>query len=510
MKEVGIITKGWLPKVVTFLSGIYYNKVRAKVAIFCKILVLLTYFSYSVFAQLPEDEIVIELGPSNFPIERPYLISVIISNSNSRPAIDFPDIPGFVKKGISRSVTSNDASGKTVTNQIITQSYQARAPGRFRLAPFTITIDDEVARSEGANLVVQPSVTSGPASLTEITAVPEVPGKELAFLSLQTSRNTIYSGESLALTLSFFVADNYPYTLNFKALDQQLQTITKKIRPANTWEENLNITELKPVQILIKGKRFRQFRLYQSIFFPLSSQRLTLPAVSLWLTRQPMVGPPTAEGEKIAFTSRPVTVMVRPLPPHPLRGRVPVGQFSLQEGLERGRITLGKSVRYALTINGEGNIAGIPAPTLLAEGNELDIFPPEAKQTVNHFADRVMGSKTFTYFIVPHQNGTLPLANRFQWIYFDPKIARYDTLQPNLQLRVGGSESAVAEDGSSINGNMLDEEAPVTTASNSLYAGIETMDSTRQQIRLPVLVRAVANVLLVLMLLGMVFMFFKK
>lgn len=155
-------------------------------------------------AQSSGNEVTIELGQSAFPIERPYIISVILSNSDSRPTITFPDIPGFSKKGISRSVTPSEVAGKTVISQIISQSYQARAPGRFRLPPFTITVDGDVARSEGAILVVQAPVASAPATLTTSASTPVVSSKELAFLSLQASRPVIYSGEGVALTLSFF------------------------------------------------------------------------------------------------------------------------------------------------------------------------------------------------------------------------------------------------------------------------------------------------------------------
>ena len=508
MKEVDNLVYGVSSTIVTTCSGNCCREVNRFLGLLSTFFALF-YLSFSFsFAQSVDNLVNIELGQSNFPIERPYAISVIIANSETRPNLTFPDIPGFSKKGTSASVTTSEVGGKTVTNQIITQNYQARAPGRYRLAPFTITVNNEVAHSDGARLIVQPPA-AGP---TTALVIPP-PSNDAAFLMLQSSKSSIYTGEAVALTLAFFVADNYPYVLDFKSLDQQLQSITRKIRPVNAWEENLNITDLKPVPVQIKGKKYREYKLFQSIFFPLSSQSFQLPSVSLWLTRtRPIIGPPVPQTDKVVFTSRPLTVRVRSLPLHPLRGRVPVGTFQLDEGLERQRISVGKSVRYTFTVTGEGNIATLPAPTLQNEGPDLDIFPPEERQSVNRSDDKITGRKTFSYFVVPHENKTIALADRFQWIYFDTRTEQYDTLQPNLKLIVGSNglvaSGSVASMAQVTNGD--ENASPTNPIGNSLYAGIEAMDSRHQPVSLSVLVRSVANVLIILMLLGMIFVFFKK
>ncbi len=480
------------------------------VAIFRKFLVLFFCVSFAALSQSVDNVVTIELGATTFPLERPFTISIIIPNSETRATVAFPDITGFTKKGVSTSVTPVDVGGKSVTNQIITQSYLARAPGRFRLFPFTINVGGETTRSEGATLVVQPpagATASGSALPNKVGIV--TAGS--AFLSLRPSKSVVYSGEGVALTLSFFVADNYPYVLNFQALDKQLQVITKKIRPANSWEENLPINDLKPVSVVVGGKKFREYRLFQSVFFPLSNQSWQLPAVSLQLSQiRPVIGPPSSRPEPIVFTSKPITVAVRSLPPHPLRGRVPVGAFRLEEGVDRQQVVAGKSVRYTFSISGQGNVATLPAPAMLNESAELDVFPPEERHVVNHTNDEITGSKTFTYFMVPHQNGPVSLANRFQWVYFDSKTARYDTLRPQLTLQVGGSRPLAVSNPATLSTTAGSEDTPNALGGNTLYAGIEAMDSTRQAISLSSLIRAVANVLIVSMLLGMIFVLFRK
>jgi hypothetical protein len=468
------------------------------------IFVLFVLISFPVLSQSVDNVSVIEFGETTFSIERPFTIAVIIPSSETRPSIAFPDIPGFTKKGISASVTTNEVDGKTVTSQVITQNYQAKAVGQFQLPPFSLTINDEVIRSEGMTLTVRgTAATSQPNSTTATPKI--IPPAGAAFLLLRPSKNSIYTGEGVALTLSFFVADNYPYILDFTALDRQLQTITKKIRPVNAWEENLNISELKPTSVTIGGKKFREYRLYQAVFFPLANRLIRIPSVSLQLSRRPIIGPPASQPETISFASTPLTIAVKALPIHPLRGRVAVGTFRLEESLERQRVQVGQSVRYRFGIAGEGNIATLTPPTLINETNNADIFPPEERQIINRQDDRVTGRKTFTYFIVPHQNGVISLANRFQWIFFDPQSQRYDTLRPGLRLRVGSGGQDLPTDSTATLAN-----ASQNTGPGSIYKGLARLDSTDQPISAATIIRIIANFLIVFMLIGMIFVFFRK
>ena len=104
------------------------------------------------------------------------------------------------------------------------------------------------------------------------------------------------------------------------------------------------------------------------------------------------------------------------------------------------------------------------------------------------------------------------MANYFQWVYFDPQTARYDTLRPQLQLQVGGNGSSVATNAAIASSSVVTngETVPGAPLVNSIYAGIERMDSTRQPVSVSVLIRSVANVLILIMLLGMVLVLVRK
>lgn len=484
-------------------------KINMIIAIFRLFIVLFYLHSLTVFGQQPDNTPVIELSQTDFSIERPFTISVILPNSATRPAIDFPEITGLSKRGKTASVTTSEINGKNVVSQVITQNYVAPSPGAYRLAPFTLTIGGIVVSTAGAVLTVRPSAPKpgAPVSNTVALAAAEKGG---AFLSLTASRPIVYAGQGLLLKLAFYVAETYPYELRFDQVDQQLQVITKQIRPVGAWEENAGITELKPKPVTINGRAFREFVMYRSTFFPLNSQPIRLPAVILTMLRaKPLSTTLTTPAsatvtEPVSFTSYPVSVTVKPLPARAGMGVVPVGVFRLIEGLSRSQLAPGQSTGYEFRIEGEGNIPALPAPLVLSN-TDFDVFPPEIRQTVNRTNGPVTGQKTFRYFIVPKQNGQFSLGNTFQWVYFNPQTAQYDTLRSRLSVRVGGQTALtvdVARDSVRVDST--------ETGAGSIYSGLDQADSSRQPLNIPVLIRAIANVLIVVMLLGIIYVFFKK
>lgn len=533
-----------------------------RIDLFNKIIGLFFCINFLSFSQPSDSPITITFSELTFPVDRQFTISVLVRNTESRPTLTFPDIIGLVKRGTTTSTTAAEADGITTTNQVITQTYIATRPGSYRLAPFVITVNGSTARSEGALLTVQPTPTLSPA------ADPTLPGDGFAgqlpresgtaFLSLRASKRAVYRGEAFTLRLSLFVAENYPFPLEFSQLEQQVLVIQKQIRPANAWEENFNIAELRPFPVVINNRRFVEYRIYEAAYFPLSARPIQIPAVSLTLLRlrpatPALPGSVTAQGrpmlpgsstairpnpvsvgqskpsstkrspakpnpalipvptEMLSFLTRPLTITVRPLPPHPLQAQVAVGEFRLTEVVERTSIPVGQSTRYTFRIEGEGNIAALQPPTLTAALPNLEILPGGTTETIERTYNRVVGFKAFQFYVVPRQSGIIPLRDAFRWVFFNPQTARYDTLRPAKILRAGGGSRLAGPDGSGLAGAPGDTTRttpPITDG--SIYAGISQLDSTEQPININVLVRAIANVALVIMLAGMIFVFFRK
>jgi hypothetical protein len=495
-----------------------------KIRIFQKFLVLFFCLTLIARAQQKDNVVTIELSATTFSIERPFTISVLVQNSENRPLVAFPDIPGLAKRGTSISLANTETGGEMALAQLITQTYVATQPGTFRLAPFSITVNGVTARSEGAVLMVRPA-TTGPFGGTGLTVSLNVPTESgAAFLSLRASKTDVFVGEGFALRLSLFVSDAYPFELRFNGVDAQLQTVLKQLRPSNTWVEEVGIQELKGQPVRVNDRTFREYVISQGVYFPLSAGSIQLPSVSLNLVRVRSTEPSAATAaaaatevaEPVAFQARPLTVAVKPLPSHPLRGQVPVGVYRLVETIDRTTVPVGKSTRYTIRLEGEGNIASLQTPlwstmnsttTLVAPSPAteagLETLPAQASQQIDRTGEQVIGSKTFGYFLVPRRGGTMDLSTVFGFIYFNLQTARYDTLRSKIRLQVNdtdlpGTPTTVAA------------EPEAANRADDLFVGLNKLDSTEEPLNLAVLTRAVANVLLVMMILGMIFVFLRK
>ena len=498
-----------------------------RLVVFIVFLGLYFHTSGHISAQTTDNPLVIDYSATDFLIERQFTISLIIRDSDTRPTVTFPDIPGLVKQGISYSTTRSETGGQEVVSQFIVQTYLATRTGTIRIAPFTLTANGQSVRSPGLVLTVRAVVS--PAEAAAAAALVRAKNdRQAAFLQTSVNQTSVYTGEGLRVRLSFFVADNYPYEIRFDELEQQVAAIVRKLRPVNAWEENENITELKPLETELNGRKYIEYRIYQATFFLLPTQigiarKVTLPAIPLAVTRQLVnasvftapasssnpayrPNPTVPKAEKVTFLSQPITVQVRPLPllsASSAPGQIAVGTFRLVADIDRSQVAVGQSVQYDIRIEGRGNIAGIQPPQALASSPEVDVFPPQVQDQIDRSDGQISGYKSFRYFLIPKQKGTLALAERFFWVYFDPQSGRYDTLRPQTVLRIGESSDDPAV-------GIVPSDTLDGTGHPSIYAGLEQTDSTEQFINWPVLIRAAANVLIIVMILGTLFVFARK
>ncbi len=481
--------------------------------IYAKIIALFFFCVPMALAQKVDTPYSIELGETRFPIERPFTISVVLPNTETRPVLTFPDVPGLTKIGTTAGVRSIETTDREQLSLVIKQSYLATAPGQYRIPAFALVVNGQSLHSDGATLTVEAG-TSASVQPEPTLLLPRSPEAGDAFLRLASDKTTVFTEQGILVRLSLFVAENYPAELRFDRLDAQVQSITERLRPPGVWEENANIREVQPGLVTIGKRRFTEYRLYQATLYPLTGQVLSLPSASLTMLRLPAgttakPADPNTKPERVTFASRPLAVTVQALPPHPLQSQVAVGEFRLVESLPTARVAVGQSVSYEFRIEGIGNIVGIGQPTVVANP-DITVYPPAIQTSIDRSGRGVSGHKTFRYFVLPRQTGSFALADMFQWVYFDPQRARYDTLRSLLRLTVGGAVSTLTLAPEAVEIDSSRSALAGPGGVGSIYRGLEQMDSTRQPLNTSALLRAVANVLLIGLLLSLLFVFFRK
>ena len=457
------------------------------------------------------------IGEKNITLEDPFIVTVIVKfvGDAQTPETTFPDLPNFTKRGFSKSTARSFVSGQPVSTCTITQNYAAKKEGNLKVPNFKVTVNGTDLRSESFVVKVGKAVSvekklpnneeaplfkDNPDKKEDFTDFiegnntnPEITNlntKEDAFLSLSSSKSNPYVGEGFTITFALYVADNNAAELGFEANNgAQIAAIIKKIKPENCWEESFGLVEIQQNPIGIKGKKYMQYKIYQATFYALNNRPIIFPSVDFHLQKFTTEKNGQKKSSTVTFTTRPFRIVARELPPHPLKNEVSVGQFSWKESLDKYKVSTGKSVSYRLQISGNGyNLK------LLQIKNDsiFDFFPPKIVGNANPQNDKIITTKSLTFQIIPKRAGNFALGEYFQWIYFNTNTEKYDTLKSKVILGVTGQTIQTAD---------------TPTAGRTVYDGLEDEDSSKEQNNFTKILKDEANILIVIMLVGMIYIF---
>jgi hypothetical protein len=398
-------------------------------------------------------DVQIELGPSEIGLNETFTIKATLSNDKIKSYDQFPEIPGFQKQGISQSSSMNIINGQMSSSNSIIQYYKPSRKGQFTLGNFSVLINGQSFSSPGKSITVG-DAASGQRFGGNVTdpfaeyfgrssEEPEyVELEDDAFFSVSVDKKEIFAGEGFNFSVAFYMSEQNQAPFDFYEPGRQLDAILKKLKPNNAWEENFNITNIVPEVVDINGKRWMRYKVYEASFFPFSEGTIEIPTVPWQMIKYKIAKNPTFFGANRqedfkTFYSVPQTVTVKPLPPHPLKNEVSVGVFQLRENISNLDVETGQGFEYNFGVTGVGNINSVSPPKRLAGAN-LNTFDPNVRQQINQGYGRVSGIKEFNYYITINEAGDYNLKDHFQWIYFDPVRAVYDTLSPKAQITVSG------------------------------------------------------------------------
>lgn len=456
-------------------------------------------------------QVSIQLGPDQIGFNQVYTITITVENDQLKSYNGFPDIPGFAKRGTSSSSSTNIVNGRVSSRQSILQNYMPKAEGTYVIQPFTMEINGQTVNSPGKTVKVGPPVqqqTRDPFSMDPFDDFfsnrnePQefVDIQEDAFLALTTDKDEVFIGEGFTMTLAFYVADDNRAPLQFYEPAKQLSEILKEIKPSNCWEENFNIDNLNGQPVTINNKGYNQYKIYQATYYPLNLDTISFPQVPFKMIKYKVAKNPSFFGRSRqedfkTYYTKPKMILVKNLPPHPLRDEVSVGNYRLKEEISSENVNTGTSFNYAFTVFGEGNISAITRP--FTETNRImEFYPPNIRQNVNRGNNRVTGNKTFNYYIIPNEPGDYDLNDFFEWVFFNPESETYDTLRSEITVNVSGESKR--------NNQILSNDM------GSFYDQIEIESNQLKAMHKDEWLKTFANLFILIMLGASIYLVFKK
>jgi hypothetical protein len=427
--------------------------------------------------------VTISLGADEIGENQGWTITVTMQNDRLKSYDNFPDIEGFRKRGTSTQETTQIVNGQISSSQSIIMTYLPMKQGVFTIPSFTMKVNDRTYSVPGKKVKVGPPVQQRDPfkSFFDRSPADEFFGKEdtefvdikeEAFVAVTTNKDQVYAGEGFNTTISFFVSEHNQAPLQFYDLARQLSEILKKAKPNNCWEENFNIENIEGESVTIKGRQYTQYKIYQATYYPLNNEPVVFPSIPLTMIKYKVAKNPSFFGQNRkedfkTFYSKPKKVVVKPLPPHPLKDVVAVGDYHLTETIPSTNLETGKSAGYTFSIYGDGNISAIPKPLSVVGDEHFEFYEPNVRQDINRNNGRVTGTKSFNYFLIPKEPGQFKLSKYFYWVYFNPIKGKYDSLMSKYVVNVSGESKKNEAIEANDLGSFYDR---METADNSLKA----------------------------------------
>ncbi len=479
---------------------------RKKLRIFVTLLIALSSFQVA-----NSQDVKVEMGPDQVASNQIWRMTITIENERLKNYSPFPDIDGFAKRGTSSSTSTSFVNGKMTSSQSITQNYMPLQEGSVSIPNFTITVNGKDFRIQGK------TVTVGPPAQNQQRSSPDPfdPFDDLfqrnepsefidveadAFLALTTDKSEVFLGEGFTTTVAFYVSESNQADMRFFDLGTQITEIVKQIKPDNCWEENFNIDNVSGIPVMIQGERYTQYKIFQAAYYPLNLDPIDFPSIGLKLIKYKRAKNPSFFGRNRqedfeTFYSKTKKVKVKSLPPHPLKDRVAVGNYRLQETISAKELKTGQSFNYELVISGEGNISAIEAP-LIPENDKFDFYEPNVQQNIRRSTNTVRGTKTFDYYGIPNEPGTYNLSDYMNWIFFNTETETYDTLKSNAVVMVTGESRK--------------NEYISSTDLGSFYDGIPFIDNELKPLKRGSIVTILANLFIFAVIAISIYLVVKK
>ncbi len=462
--------------------------------IFFLLFILFPFISYAQNAE-------IRLGKHEITIKEVFTISLRFPKERKRdfhnfPYYGFPEIEDFWKD---RTEYTQDKD----KNFTITQYYLPTKPGEFHLNSFAFSIGGKIISSKGATVRVilgNKNKTDSSSALIKKTSKDYKETEMNSYLKLSVSKQAVYNGEGFVASLYLYTALSNKTEMTFINLDDQFAGLVKKIKPVNCWAEELDNAGTITDTINIANEKFKRWTIYRVMLYPLDTLAINFPLLNFDLIKYAVAEDPSQTAvfrkpQLYTFANPPITVTVHPLPPHPLRDNMPVGEFRLREKIEHTRLQTGKSCNYEFDILGEGNITAIPAPQL-KENPNLEFYTPEVKQVIYKKKYPVGGMKSFDYYILPQEPGSYKLRDFIYFIYFNPTLKKYDTLFPKTELLVEGE----SQKNTFISSNSTDP----------FYRNIDKASNELRDYEKDQSIKYFANIIILFMLVTTVFLMLRK
>lgn len=269
------------------------------------------------------------------------------------------------------------------------------APGRATVGPMVLRGNDGGSDTlPPVVLTVEPFRGLGSNDPESLLRELSASGRDPIFVAAEVERSEVFVGEPVRVTWFLY---------NGVSIQEWQVTDVPKLR--DFWAEEIPVRNEPAERVFVRERLLQRVPVRRVVLYPLRSGALRVEGMTIEATfMRPVRNPFWYEGEmaRITFFSAPISIAAKPLPPGPPVDAV--GDLRLE--CEQPRQINAGPVVINVTLGGEANLRGVPAPRF-AEAIAGEVQIEAGQVTASREELSVAMSRRWRYVIFPAKEGLL-------------------------------------------------------------------------------------------------------
>lgn len=360
-----------------------------------------------------------------------FSLSLVINNAGTSGGknLRLPDLSKFhMMGGPNQSTSMQFVNGAVSSSVTYTYILQPKETGKFTIGSAIVEVNSKEYRTNPIMLEVVKGSSRPKQQASNGNDVGELIGDNL-FLRATVDRSHIMQGEQLNLTFKLYTRIS---VANY--------TVSKNPSMTGFWGEDIETPKNIALSTeTVNGKSYRVGIIKRMALFPTQSGTLEISPMEIQTTVQvqdrrfndpfdAFFRDPFGRTVNYVVKSDPIRIRVDPLPagaPPSFKGAV--GKFSMRTSLDKENATTNEPISFKIIVSGTGNIKLLESPEIELP-KDFEQYTPKVTDNVNKQEQRVSGSKTFEYLLIPRYPGEKTI-KPVTFSYFDLGKREYVTLQ---------------------------------------------------------------------------------
>jgi hypothetical protein len=368
-----------------------------------------------------------------------FTLSFTLSNAgldggkNLRP----PDMGKFrIMSGPNRSSSVQIVNGSISSSVVYSYLLEPKDLGKFTVGSATIEADGKILTSDPLTVEVVKAAPKPARQSVAPAATTGAVGDNL-FLKATVDRTRVLQGEQINLVFKLYTR----VSINNYAVE-------KNPNMTGFWGEEVEVAkDIRLTNETVNGKQYRVGIIKRMALFPTQPGNLEISPMEIQTTVQvqdrraldpfdSFFRDPFGRAVNYKVSSDAIKVRVDPLPPAPpddFKGAV--GQFAMSTSVDKKTTRTNEPVNLKVTISGTGNIKLIESP-FVDLPVDFEQYTPKVSDNINRTGEKVAGSKTFEYLLIPRYPG-VKVIKPVGFSFYDPVRREYVKLRsPQIDLNV--------------------------------------------------------------------------